>query len=287
MRFSESRIEKLRCSDGKKRSIHIWEPEAPRKVFLMLHGLMDHCGNYILPALYFKDHGIATVMHAQIGHDHKGPDHPGKVYFQSFDALTEDVGLMIAWIKEQYPGLPIFIVAHSMGGLVATHYEIESQTPDPIVKGYILSSPYYVNAVKVPKIMISLVGVLARLLPGMIVPTEDFKKLVTHDEEVYERQRKDERNGDVVSSVSTRSANELLKAQTWIPENIARWKDPVLFILAGDDRISDREANTKLIGLIDPGLVSELHYPENFHENFNELNRDEIFARIVEWLEAL
>ena len=119
----------------------------------------------------------------------------------------------------------------------------------------------------------------------MIVPTEDFKKLVTHDEEVYERQRKDERNGDVVSSVTTRSANELLKAQTWIPENIARWKHPVLFILAGDDRISDREANTKMIGLIDPGLVSELHYPENYHENFNELNRDEIFARIVEWVE--
>ncbi len=286
MRFSESRIEKRRCSDGKKRSIHIWEPEAPRKVFLILHGLMDHCGNYILPALYFKDHGIATVMHAQIGHDHKGPDHIRKVSFKHFEALTKDLELMVEWVKEQYPRLPIFIVGHSMGAIVATHYGINCQHPDPAVKGYIFSSPYYVNAVKVPKIMISLVGVLARLLPGMIVPTEDFKKVVTHDEEVYERQRKDEGNGDVVSSVTTRSANELLKAQTWIPENIARWKHSVLFILAGDDRISDREANTKMIGLIDPGFVTELYYPENFHENFNELNRDEIFARIVDWVEA-
>lgn len=287
MRFSESRIEKLECSDGKKRQVHIWEPEAPRKVFLILHGLMDHCGNYILPALYFKDHGIASVIYAQNGHDHKGPDHPGKVFFKSFEALTEDVGLMIAWIKEQYPGLPIYIVGHSMGSLVATHYGIETQTPDSIVKGYILSSPYYVNAVKVPKIMVSMVGLLASLLPGMIVPTEDFKKVVTHDEEVYKRQRKDEQDGFVVSRVTTRSANELLKAQRLIPDIISRWKDPVLFILAGDDKIADNDAITKMIGLIEPGLVSELFYPENYHENFNELNREEVFQEIVDWVEKL
>ena len=286
MRFSENRIEKFLCSDGKKRSIHIWEPEAPTRVFLTVHGLMDHCGNFILPALYFKEHGIATVIYTQNGHDHKGPDHPHKVSFKHFEALTKDVELMVEWVKEQYPGLPIYIVAHSMGALVATHYGINCQNPDPAVSGYIFSSPYYVNAVKVPKIMISLVGVLARLLPGMIVPTEDFKKVVTHDDEVYKRQRKDEKHGVVVSSVTTRSANELVKAQAWIPENIARWKHPVLFILAGSDKISDTEATTRMVGQIKPGLVTELFYPENYHENFNELNRDEIFAKIVEWVKA-
>ena len=286
MRFSESRIEKLLCTDGRKRSIHIWEPGTPNKVFLMVHGLMDHCGNYILPALFFKDHGIATVIQAQIGHDHKGPDHPRKVSFRHFEALKGDVDLMLTWVKEQYPGLPVFIVAHSMGALVATHYGISCQALDPVVKGFIFSSPYYVNAVKVPRIMISLVGILANLLPGMIVPTEDFKKVVTHDEAVYKRQRKDEEDGFVVSSVTMRSANELVKAQAWIPENIARWNHRVLFILAGDDRISDMAANQKLIGQIQPDLVTGLHYPENYHENFNELNREEVFKRILEWVNA-
>ena len=61
MRFSESRIKKLLCSDGKKRKIHIWEPEAPEKIFLTVHGGMDHGGNYCLPALYFKDHGEGHI----------------------------------------------------------------------------------------------------------------------------------------------------------------------------------------------------------------------------------
>jgi len=285
MRFSESRIEKLLCSDGKKRSIHIWEPEAPQKVFLIIHGLMDHCGNYILPALFFKEHGIATVMQAQIGHDHKGPDHPGKVSFQHFEHLTGDVGLMLGWVKSQYPGLPVFIMGHSMGALVATHYGINC-AQDAAVKGYIFSSPYFVNAVKVPKFMISLVGILANLLPRMIVPTEDFKKLVTHDEEIYKRQRKDENDGYVVSSVTIRSANEVVKAQAWIPGNIARWNKPLLVILAGDDRIAETASTQSLLSLIEPDLVSEHYYPENYHENFNEPNREEIFSRIIEWTET-
>ncbi len=69
MRFQEDRIEKLDCSDGKQRKIHIWEPEKPEKVFLTVHGGMDHGGNYCLPALYFKEHGIATVAHDQQGHE--------------------------------------------------------------------------------------------------------------------------------------------------------------------------------------------------------------------------
>ncbi len=285
MRFSEDRIEKLTCSDGKQRSIHIWEPEKPQMVFLIVHGLMDHCGNYILPALYFRGHGIASVAYAQQGHDHKGPDHPGKVSISRFEALTEDLELMTTWVKEQYPGNPVFILAHSMGCLVATHFGISRLKPDPVVRGFILSSPYYVNAVKVPRIMITLVGFLALLVPGMIIPTEDFKAVVTHDKEVCDRQRKDEEDGYVVSSVTTRSGHELIKAQRWIPGNISRWKHPVLFILAGDDRIADNDAANRMIGEIEPDLVTVQHYPGNFHENFNELNRNKIFARILEWVE--
>ena len=37
---------------------------------------------------------------------------------------------------------------------------------------------------------------------------------------------------------------------------------------------------------IDPALLDYHFYPENYHENFNELNREKIFADILRWLEA-
>lgn len=287
MRFSEDRIEKLTCSDGVKRNIHIWEPEAPRMVFLTLHGLMDHGGNYILPGLYFRDHRIATVAHDQCGHDHQGPDHPDKVIIPRFELLLEDLELMVQWVKDTYPGLPVFILGHSMGGLIATHFGIRFLEDDPLVRGFILSSPYYVNRVKTPWIMLKLVGILSALFPRMVVPTEDFKLVVTRDKEILDRQSKDEKDGFVVSSVTTGIASELLKAQGWIPDHISRWMHPVLVIMAGDDRIADVNAIRSLIGRIEPGLVTELYYPGNYHENFNEPNRNEIFAKIVDWVDNI
>jgi lysophospholipase len=108
---------------------------------------------------------------------------------------------------------------------------------------------------------------------------------VTHDQEIYQRHLADERDGIMANKASARFANELLKAQRWIPDHIAAWKHPLLAIVAGDDKVAEAEATRQLLGLIDPELLTELYYPENFHKNFNELNRDEIFAKIVEWVE--
>ena len=164
MRFSEDRIEKLTCSDGIQRDIHIWEPDKPRAVFLFVHGGMDHGGNYKTPALYFKKHGIAMTAHDQHGHDMKK-----KAHIPAFEVFLDDLELMLKWVKEHYPDLPVFIISHSMGGLITTHFGIWRFKGDPLVKGFISSSPYYVNAVKVPLIMKKMAGVLSAVAPRMKV----------------------------------------------------------------------------------------------------------------------
>jgi len=280
MRFSEDRIEKLGFSDGIQRDIHIWEPKVPRAVFLTVHGGMDHGGNYLTPALYFKKHQIATVAHDQCGHDHKR-----KVYIPRFEVFLDDLDLMVEWVKKEYPDLPVFILSHSMGGLITTQYGLTRLDSDPLIRGFITSSPYYVNAIKTPKIVKGLVGLFSTFTPKMALPMEDILMHVTHDQEIYRRHRADERDGIMANKASARFANELLKAQGWIPAHIADWKHPMLAILAGDDKVAEAEATRELLGLIDPVWLTELFYPENYHENFNELNRDEIFAKILEWVE--
>ncbi len=280
MRFSEDRIEKLTCSDGIQRDIHIWEPQQPRAVFLTVHGGMDHGGNYINPALFLKENGFVTVAHDQHGHDMKR-----KVYIPRFEVFLDDLELMLEWVKRSYPGIPIFILSHSMGGLITTHFGLRRFKGDPLVKGFISSSPYYVNAIKTPKIMEKMAGVLSVLTPKMVVPIEDILVHVTHDEVIYRRHREDEKDGVMANKATARFAAELLKAQAWIPGHIDEWKHPMLAIIAGDDKLADAGATKELLKRIDPKLLTEIYYPENFHENFNELNREEVFARIVEWCE--
>ena len=280
MRFSEDRIEKLTCSDGIKRDIHIWEPDRPRAVFLAIHGGLAHAGDFVTPALYFRKYGFATAAHDLNGHDLKE-----KVIIPRFEIFLDDLALMIAWVKQHYTGVPLFILGHSMGALIATHYGLKRMKTDPLVKGFIFSSPYYVNAIKAPKTMVKLVGLLSWIVPKMIIPMEDPKPNFTHDQEIYQRHCLDELDHIRAVHASARFANELLKAQRFVPGHIAHWKHPLLAIVAGNDLVADSKATGQLLDRIDPGLLTRCLYPDNFHENLNELNREEIFIEIKEWVD--
>ena len=156
---------------------------------------------------------------------------------------------------------------------------------DPLVKGFILSAPGYKNSVKTSKLLIAMGKLLTVITPRMEVPVEDLRLHVTRDEAEFKRMREDERDGIQATKLSARMGAEFLKAQDWVPEHIAAWKHPMLAIVAGDDKIANAAATRELLKLIDPGLITEIYYPENYHESFNELNREEVFARIVEWCE--
>jgi alpha-beta hydrolase superfamily lysophospholipase len=60
----------------------------------------------------------------------------------------------------------------------------------------------------------------------------------------------------------------------------------LLAIVAGDDKVADADASRRLLKEIAPEFLTEHYYPGNFHENFNEINREEVFERMVEWCEA-
>lgn len=281
MRFSEDRIEKLTCSDGIQRDIHVWEHEKPRAIFLCLHGLMDHGGNYKNPGIYMKEHGFALVAFDQQGHDLKR-----KAHIRRFETFLDDLQLMLEWVKENYKGTPIFIMGHSMGGLIATHFGIRRFKEDPLVKGFILSAPGYENSLKTSRALIALAKLLSVLAPRMVVPVEDLRPHVTRDESEYKRMREDERDGIQATHMSARMGAEFLRAQEWVPGHISEWKHPLLVIIPGDDKLINSEVTRELLSRIDKDLLTEMYYPENKHESFNEVNRDEVFAAIVKWCES-
>lgn len=280
MRFQEDRLAKLGCSDGEQRDIHIWEPSAPKAVFIAIHGGMAHAGDYCTPALYFKERGYATVSYDMVGHNRQK-----KVTIHNFEQFLDDLSVFIEWTKETYPNLPIIMLGHSMGSLILTHYGLRRmRTADPLIKGFVMSSPYYANAIKLPAIMESMSGILSRLTPKLAVPIEDFTDQLTHDAAITARHHADAADDYRATAVSARFGAELLKAQQYLPNNISNWNHPAFFVIAGDDKLADAQETQRLISLIDSKYVTSHYYPENYHENFNETNREEIFALIEEWI---
>lgn len=280
MRFSEDRLATLTCSDGVERPIHIWEPKQPKAVILALHGGLAHAGDYVTPALFFRDENIATVSYDMRGHDGKR-----RVDIPDFDCFLDDGELFLEWVKRNYAGLPIFIMGHSMGALISTHLALDRFPNDPHIKGVILSSPYYVNAIKVPKLLLMFSDLIAKAAPTMKVPIGSFTDVLTHDRTITERHLADERDGIRATEATMRFASALSSAQARLTNRLSSWRYPLFAVVAGDDKLADAAATEAMLKTIDPRLLEYHFYRDNYHENFNELNRNKIFASIHRWLE--
>ena len=243
---------------------------------------MAHAGDYVTPALYFRQHGIATVSFDMVGHDGKR-----RVDIASFAAFLDDEELFLAWVKQTYPSVPIFVMGHSMGGLIATHLGLHRVAGDPAIKGFIISSPYYVNAIPVPKVLQMLSGWLAKRFPTMKVPLGNLTMLLTHDQTITARHFQDERDGIRASEATVRFAHALMTAQKELAGGLSAWSFPLFAVVAGDDKLANSRATESMLRSVPEGLLDYHFYPANYHENFNEVNREEIFAAILAWMEKL
>ncbi|TFW20301.1 alpha/beta fold hydrolase [Duganella callida] len=278
-RFAEDRLTAFAAARGVPRRVHVWQPAAPHAVILAIHGGMAHGGDYVTPALYFRQHGIATVAYDLCGHqDARRVDIPG------FEVFLEDSVLFLQWVKQQYPGLPVYVMGHSMGALIATHLGLRQFAGEAAIAGFILSSPYYVNAIKVSPVLVALSGVLGALAPRMKVPLASLTDQLTHDSAITARHHADEREGIRASEITVRFGNALTGAQQGLAARMPAWRHKLFAVVAGDDRLADADAAGAMLKSVPAGLLTYQRHPQNYHENFNELNREQIFADILAWM---
>jgi alpha-beta hydrolase superfamily lysophospholipase len=83
------------------------------------HGYGEHGGRYghVIDALVAGGATVVTPDH----HGH-GRSDGERVLVEDVDEYVEDLHTVVTWARERYPGLPVALVGHSMGGMIATRY---------------------------------------------------------------------------------------------------------------------------------------------------------------------
>jgi len=289
MNYSETKYEIFQPDEKTKLASHIWLPDsAPKAILIAIHGGMAFAGDWVNTALYFKDKGIATYALDLRWHGDYPKNNPGEKNFfhiDSYDTYANDIDLYIKDVKKNNPGIPVFILAHSNGALISLYYGLTSGK-DLDIKGVITSSPWIVNVVKISPVLLAVAKLIAFILPKMEVAPEPLTDVLTHDKEITARHHADEASGVRGTTGSAKLAGASAKAQKFVFDNISSWEvAPILGIIAGDDHLADPEGSETSLNSITKQPVEIVKYPQNFHENFNEINRKEVWDLCYKWIE--
>lgn len=253
-----------------------WFPdEEPKAVMLIVHGLGEHSGRYGNLVNHFAPRGYALYGPDHIGH---GKSDGTRVFVDRFEDFTRPLKSLFDMIRTWHPGKPVYLVGHSMGGLIAAIYLIENPGD---VSGAVLSAP----AVKVPDTMSSftvfIATVLSKLFPKMGIMEMDAEGISRDSEVVYAY-----RHDPLVyrGKITARLGTEMLRAMQRVALQADAISTPLLILQGSADRLVSPEGARMLYekaGTTDKRLKL---YDGLYHEVFNEPEYEEILKDVERWL---
>ncbi|HCY85032.1 MAG TPA: alpha/beta hydrolase [Desulfobacteraceae bacterium] len=268
----------LNGPDNTKLYYQCWLPQGEsRAALVVVHGIAEHCGRYmnLVNALVPKGFSVYGIDH--YGHGKSGGK---RLFVPDFSVFTRGVDLLVDRVREWEPGKQVYVVGHSMGGLITAAWLLDHQKK---TDGAILSGP----AVKVPdhvsRVTLAVSGLLSTLCPGLGILRLD-SNTISRDPAVVTAYV----NDPLVSTgkVTARLASQMLGACRRVTDHARDIRLPLLILQGGADALVDPEGSEEFhraVGATDKNLVV---YPGKFHEIFNDPGHDAVFADILEWLNA-
>jgi alpha-beta hydrolase superfamily lysophospholipase len=268
--------ETVTVTDGLRLYLRRSEVASARGEVLIAHGFGEHSGRYGALTDHLTSHNYSVTAYDHRGHG-LSDGLPGHV--ESFDEYDDDLKRLIASVRARNQSRPLFLIGHSMGGLIALRYLART---NGTINGAVISAPLIKVAVPVPahKLMIARVG--AWMAPRFRLDNEINPAHLSRDPEVGRAYAADPL---VNRKVSTKWFAEATRAM----QEVARWapqiKTPILVMHGTEDRLASVDATKRLfenIGSSDKELVI---YSGFYHELFNEPEKQQVFERVTEWLE--
>lgn len=260
-----------------------WQPdESPRCVILLIHGLCEHSSRYAHVGKSLAEAGHAVYACDLRGHGWS-PDgnKPGRVHIDRFADYSADVDGLYDLASARHAGKPVFILGHSMGGLISMTYALDHSAK---LSGAIISSPAIAPSPEapIPKALLILVGLLSKLAPRLRFKSELDTSRVSRDPAVVEAYNNDPL---ISSAVSARWFAEVSNAMEALQKRAPELQIPMLLMQSGDDGLVNSAATAQWASAAPADKLEFVAWPDLYHEMFNEPEKEEVLAVVHAWLD--
>ncbi|KAL0072551.1 hypothetical protein AAF712_000314 [Marasmius tenuissimus] len=225
--------------------------QQPKAVLVFIHGFAEHVGRYDHIHPRFPKHGIALFTFDQRGFgrtalDEKERSKDSSWGKTSWDDQMQDISWALKHAQETFPGIPLFLMGHSMGGGEVLGYTTVSgdKSLATSLAGVIASSPLIEQAKPAPKLLRWIGGKASILSPYTVIPADLNPDDLSRSKEANDAYMKDpliKQSGTLrgISDMLTKG-EELLKKQAY-----KHWPPgvPALFIHGTGDRVTSYTAS--------------------------------------------
>jgi alpha-beta hydrolase superfamily lysophospholipase len=252
-----------------------WRPAGgARAVVVICHGVNSHGGQYLWAAEQLVAAGYAVYAIDLRGRGKSGGE---RFYVDHVSDYVDDLAALIRLAKAREPGLPVFLLGHSAGGVVSCTYALDRQAE---LAGLICES--FAFRVPAPGAVLALIKGLSRIaprLPVLKLKNKDFSR----DPRAVEALERDPLTANEVQPARTVAA--LVRADERLEREFHRITLPV-FILHGTVDKATVPSGSKLFyeraGSNDKTLKM---YEGHFHDLLNDLGKDEVMSDILGWID--
>ncbi|TAK93255.1 MAG: alpha/beta hydrolase [Aquabacterium sp.] len=267
--------------DGLRLTRRQWLVSQPRGTVVLAHGIAEHSGRYEHVAAQLNGWGWSVQSYDHRGH---GRSEGACGALCRDDDLVHDLAAVMAAVRAEQPELPLLLMGHSMGGLVAACYVadlLEPRSPAGFtdVDGLILSSPALeVNLGLGQKLLMSS---LARLLPDLLVRTGFDPKAICRDPAVVQAYKQDPLVHDRISG---RLGRFIVEGGGYVRALAEQWIKPTLLMYAGSDEIVSPQGSVQFAQKASSVVQSQC-FAHMAHEILNEPDQAQVFHAMRLWLD--
>lgn len=273
---SMSATEESLAGDAGKLFFRSWTPtDAARGVVVIVPGFNSHSGQYAWAGEQFASRGFSAHALDLRG---RGKSDGERFYVQQFEDYVDDVDSLVRLARSRQPALPLFLLGHSAGGVVACLHAIGHQAE---LAGLVCES--FAFQVPAPDFALAALKGLSHIAPHAHVlrlKNEDFSR----DPAVVA-----EMNADPLianESQPTNTVAAMVRADERLKEAFPQIRLPLLILHGTADRATRPDGSRlfhELAGSEDKTLKL---YDSNVHDLLRDVDRDRVMEDIAAWLIA-
>jgi acylglycerol lipase len=271
-----SNEDRLEGAGGLKIFVRSWRPEGDaRGVVVIVHGFNSHSGEYEWVAEEFVASGFAVYAPDLRG---RGKSDGERFYVQTFADFVSDVALAVSLAKSREPGLPVFMLGHSAGGVVACIYTLEHQAE---LTGLISES--FAHEIPAPDFALAVFKGLSHVAPHahiLHLKNEDFSR----DPDVVQAKNNDPLIAHEIQPTQTLA--EMVRADERLKREFPLITLPILIVHGTADKATRPSGSQHFYDTAGSRDKTLKLYEGHFHDLLNDVDKEVVMADIKNWVAA-